>query len=82
MTYYIEVTPSEPFNDVRPVWTDDMVQMTIEQLHAVAKLQAMLKSAGSTVEKMECLRLIKNTDLHMMTIMADELQEGLDKASK
>lgn len=82
MTYYIKVTPSEPFNDVRPIWTDEMVQKTIDQLRSVARLQDMLNSAGSTREKMECLRMIKKTDLHMMTIMADALQESLAETSK
>ncbi len=81
--FYINLIPSDPRNDCRPVWPEYMVRDAIAQITTFADLTDRLREAKSTAEKLDLIRELKETyviDLHMLAEMLSEQLATLTKA--
>lgn len=76
-TFYIEVNRSDPNNDCRGVWSDDMIREAISQAKNVFKLVDQLRYANSTKDKFDLMKEFTEIDMHCLPVLINTIEEEL-----
>lgn len=77
MHFYVNIVHADPHNDVRGVWSEDMLREAIQQTKDLEKLLQTLKGAKSTAEKLETIKALNEYHFYVPGILMEDLEEQL-----
>lgn len=77
MAYYLDIVPSNPRNDVRPIWTEDTLLQAISEATAILTVIKDYRGADSTAARVEAMRLLKGFEPICLEMIMEEISEQL-----
>lgn len=80
--FYIELIPNDPFNDVKGVFSSEMINDAFDEIKVLESVIEDFKQAKSTKEKLETMKKLSKVEFFTADIIIKHIKENLKRLSK